>query len=489
MSSWNNAYREYNVYTAGVTSAAEVPGWTDEVLLPITTTARVLGQRPSTLTSRRDRGPGLNGLRFPDPAQGTMRSAVYRLGDVLRYWAEVKGAPVEVRLADHLLAVAQARSDETVDPARLRQQLAVLTGVVAGVVVAYEVPEHVLVHQALVAEAIAEVGAAAVVDALLDADDRLTKGAATFTRRDLAALVADVAGDLASAPVETVLDPCCGEATLLVEVARAVAARQLVGHELDDLTRSVAAVRLALSCPELEGRIGLTGDAFSASTEDQVPAQLVVAEIPFNDGDPYRWLELSLGRLSEEGRAVLVCPDTILTDPATSRRANILDSSRLRAVVRLPRSLRTHPKSRVPTLVVLGPAATGEAVLVVDLHSVDWMRDVGSGSEGIPAEDSTSLSRKIADASRAGRWDSRLGRAESVPADDLLRVADVWATIGDASPVTYEILRQPLREALAALDQATKTSQAEGKQRGSEIALKAALATVREAIDALALEN
>ncbi len=180
----------------------------------------------------------------------------------------------------------------------------------------------------------------------------------------LVELVAAITG---SWPGTAVLDPACGEALVLAELAASRRSLTAVAMELDPEAAATARVRFDLRSLPVDLRFG---DAFGETFEDDVGAfDIVVLDPPTGRGVPGlgHWLTLVDRMLAPAGRAAVALPAGSLR--ANASAAEVLHRRQVSAVVLLPSLVRPTTRD-TQALVVLEAAGGCEKVLVIDLRHV-----------------------------------------------------------------------------------------------------------------------
>lgn len=180
-------------------------------------------------------------------------------------------------------------------------------------------------------------------------------------------LVDLVATITASWPASTALDPACGEALVLTELAQSRRPRfRAVAVERDHGAAATARIRFALRGLPVDVR---TGDAFDVLASEGETFDLVVLDPPAGRGIPglSQWLALVDRVLERTGRAAVAVPASALR--ANAAAAELLHRRQVSAVMLLPSLVRSGVRD-AQALVVMEAAGACEQVLVVDLRSV-----------------------------------------------------------------------------------------------------------------------
>src|SRR3984957_16636291 len=184
----------------------------------------------------------------------------------------------------------------------------------------------------LMKRAVDEVGAAAVLNDLLDRYATAAGIPLTPARiRDCMSSLAGV-GDGA-----TVLDPASGTGELLA-AALAQGAGRVLAQDASTATAKLARARLFL----VEGQSAevAAGDALSADAFAGVEADAVVCRPPIEDTGPepaMAWAQYALTHLKTGGRAVLAVPPSAAAAPSGRQaRAQMLRQGVLRTIIALP---------------------------------------------------------------------------------------------------------------------------------------------------------
>jgi len=248
-------------------------------------------------------------------------------------------------------------------------------------------------NSSLVVEAIArteEKDLAEAVDFVLERLSRWQiKGGSEFgfvgsrTSKVLASLVGDDA--------QSVLDPACGIANVLIDVAESGSKARLFGSDQSSAALSVAAQRAFLRGVQLEL---LVGDVLELDPTPELLADVVVAEPPFGMAwDPsskladsrfsfgvppsrssdLAWVQHAIAHLTDGGKAyVLTSPGALLPVSIQERqiRANLLSAGCIEAIVSLPQRMLPHT-SIGPVLWVLRREGEPDDVLLIDGSAVD----------------------------------------------------------------------------------------------------------------------
>ena len=168
-------------------------------------------------------------------------------------------------------------------------------------------------------------------------------------------------------PGTTALDPACGEALVLAELAGSRRSLIAVAVELDAGAANTARIRFDLRSLPVDLR---HGDAFDEIGEDEGGAfDIVVLDPPTGRGAPGlgRWLALVDRMLAPTGRAAVALPAGSLR--ANASAAEVLHRRQVAAVVLLPSQVRPAVRD-TQALVVLEAAGGCEQVLVIDLRHV-----------------------------------------------------------------------------------------------------------------------
>jgi 16S rRNA G966 N2-methylase RsmD len=294
----------------------------DEVVLNATEIARLAGvARGTVLTWRRHRSD------FPDPAGGAHAGAVYtraaveawlaaagllELAPGPRVWREVshgaQGGSLGSAVSDTAAAAARHGHGEALPPS--------VPGTLAWIV----------------RRAVDEVGAAAVLNDLLDRYAAVSGISVTPAR--IAECMISLAGVGDGA---TVLDPASGTAELLA-AALARGAGRVLAQDASAAAAGLARARLFLG--EGQSAEVAAGDALSADAFAGVEADAVVCRppIPATGPEPtVLWAQYVLTHLKPGGRAVLAMPPSAAAAPSGRQaRAQMLRQGVLRAVIALP---------------------------------------------------------------------------------------------------------------------------------------------------------
>ncbi|MEU6217369.1 N-6 DNA methylase [Streptomyces sp. NPDC047022] len=334
---------------------------------------------------------------FPKPVGGTETSPSFSLGEVEdwlrhqgklaevplreRVWQQLAGHPdgpvtalvhvgcvlVLVRDRPTVWAEASAGSDARLAkllPTALEQVLTPRFGVLRRPAAPTPTSEQLLPSAPLLRGAAglaAELGAPQAYEFLLGRHLDANPRQYTLTPGDLAALMADLAGD-----ARIVLDPACGTGALLRAVAP-VPDQELHGQDSDPSLAALAALRLALHTKAAVRTAA--GDSLRADAFDTLRADAVLCHPPFNErnwgheelaydprweyGFPARteselaWVQHALARLRDGGIAVLLMPPAAASRRSGRRiRADLLRRGALRAVIALPAG--TAPPYNIP---------------------------------------------------------------------------------------------------------------------------------------------
>ena len=294
----------------------------DEVVLNATEIARLAGvARGTALTWLRRRDD------FPAPVEGAVGGPVYDRGEVEAWLAaagqwELAPGPRVWRDVSHPVlgtSLGEAVSDAAAVGARLGH----------GEALPPSVPGNLAW---LMKRAVDEVGAAAVLNDLLDRYATAAGIPLTPARiRDCMSSLAGV-GDGA-----TVLDPASGTGELLA-AALAQGAGRVLAQDASTATAKLARARLFL----VEGQSAevAAGDALSADAFAGVEADAVVCRPPIEDTGPepaMAWAQYALTHLKPGGRAVLAMPPSAAAAPSGRQaRAQMLRQGVLRTVIALP---------------------------------------------------------------------------------------------------------------------------------------------------------
>jgi hypothetical protein len=294
----------------------------DEIVLNAAEIARLAGvARGTVLTWRRHRDD------FPAPAGGVLGGAVYNRAEVEswlagaglrelapgpRVWREVshgtQGDSLRAAVVDAAAAATRLGSGEALPPG---------------------VPGNLAW---LISRAVDEVGAAAVLNDLLDRYAAASGIPVTPAR--VAACMVSLAGVGDGA---TVLDPASGSAELLA-AALARGAGRVLAQDVSGATAELARARLfpgTGQSAEVAAGDALNADAFAGIEADAVISR---PPVPATGPEPaVAWAQYALTHLKPGGRAVLAMPPSAAADPSGRQaRAQMLRQGVLRAIIELP---------------------------------------------------------------------------------------------------------------------------------------------------------
>jgi predicted RNA methylase len=246
----------------------------------------------------------------------------------------------------------------------------------------------------VIRELVAEVGAAATFDLLLEAflEEPSNTG---HTPPNLAELMAHLAklGDATHDDLGgRVHDPACGVGTLLVAALRA-GATSATGQDADPRNAAMARVRLALrQSDESQIRTGsLQHDEFPEEHADVVLChppfavrnwgadELAYDErwefgVPSKQESELAWVEHCLARVRPGGTVVILLPPAVAARGSGRRiRAELLRRGALRAVFSLPSGMAVPSHLSLHLWLLTRPtgAALANTVLLVDASTVD----------------------------------------------------------------------------------------------------------------------
>jgi hypothetical protein len=185
----------------------------------------------------------------------------------------------------------------------------------------------------------------------------------TTTPEPIGRLMAEVADEVGSDKVRTVLDPACGSGTLLLAAARRwKELRRITGQDKDAVLAALTAARLHVEqvTDDVSGRIEVTvADSLRHGTHAGAEADVILSSPPANVRDwghdelatdtrwvfglPPRseselaWVQEVIASLALGGTGVLLLPPTVAARRAGRRiRAALLRAGALRAVIALP---------------------------------------------------------------------------------------------------------------------------------------------------------
>ncbi|GHH72985.1 type II restriction endonuclease subunit M [Streptosporangium violaceochromogenes] len=188
----------------------------------------------------------------------------------------------------------------------------------------------------------------------------------------------------------TVLDPACGNGTLL-EAAGRQGATHLLGQDRVDVQALRSAVHLRITMPDRRTVVRV-GDSLRADAFAERHADAILCNLPFGDrdwghdelaydrrwtfGPPPRgeselaWVQHALAHLTPGGHAVLLLPpSTGLRTSGKAIRTELLKAGALRAVIALPSGVAVplHVGLHLWVLRRPGPNASADPILMIDL--------------------------------------------------------------------------------------------------------------------------
>ncbi|MFG2598803.1 N-6 DNA methylase [Streptomyces sp. NPDC048462] len=212
---------------------------------------------------------------------------------------------------------------------------------------------------------------------------------------------------LSKAGSVTMLNLCAGTGDVLLGLAADDGENVVAVVEPDALRRTV--LRYRLLAHWAAGETLVCSDPAELSAQGFPQADLVVADPPYASGErerdedgPLRWAVEAVGRLTEDGKGLLVVPSWTLSRPRggtgtanTLMRENLLKSGVVEAIVQLPRRIHTFRTGAEHALLVLRGSAVPRPeadVLLVDADRLarrvgdEWQRNVVAllGSTGTP---------------------------------------------------------------------------------------------------------
>jgi hypothetical protein len=216
------------------------------------------------------------------------------------------------------------------------------------------------------------------LNAVLDEHGESRGRDAKSTVASLSLITAATRGNL---EVRSILDPACGEGSLLVAGSRRWPSAALYGQELDPDVRSIAAAVLEVrGMPADLGR-----SAANSLTDDQhspLRADFVMIDPPCGESDPPLewWIELGLRHLAERGSLTVLLPAHQLVNVPSARRR---PEKRLHELVRglavnhsittaivMPRNLRTDVVGPLVLLHIGPPSGDGSGQSGIRLISI-----------------------------------------------------------------------------------------------------------------------
>ncbi|MBB6174338.1 SAM-dependent methyltransferase [Nocardiopsis mwathae] len=267
-------------------------------------------------------------------------------------------------------------------------------------------------------------------------------------------LMADLLGDGTGGYPTTVLDPACGNGTLLAAACRKGASK-LFGQDLRKIQAAQTVVRLRTAAESDVDVTARVGDSLRADAFPELAADAVLCNPPYGVRDwghdelayderwaygvppkgesELAWVQHCLAHLVPGGRAVLLMPPAVAERAGARRiRAQLVRDGAIRAIIALPQGAASPLHVGLQLWVLQRPGgqeATAENLLFVDAAST-------SVSADSPRIDWDGLSESVLSAWR--QYSEDPGDFEGIPGSArALAVIDLLDEVIDLTPTRH----------------------------------------------------